>query len=146
MKNMGAVFGWALAAVALVAGGALYGWRGVLLALSIVVFWLLLQFTRVMRAMRAANEGPLGHVASAVMLNAKLSAGMRLVDLLLMTRSLGVKQPRPADAPAGEEAYLWRDNSGAQVTVHLGGGRVTRWDFTRTGDAPESSPEAAPPA
>jgi len=154
MKNMGAVFGWALAAVALAAGGALYGWRGVLLALSIVVFWLLLQFTRVMRAMRAANEGPLGQVASAVMLNAKLSAGLRLVDLLLMTRSLGLKQPKPADAPAGEEAYLWRDSSGAQVTVHLASGRVTRWDFARTeaaqpdaqAGAPPATPEPAPPA
>lgn len=143
---MGAWFGWALAAAALAAGWALYGWRGVLLALSMVVFWLLLQFTRVMRAMRAANEGPLGHVASAVMLNAKLHAGLRLVDLLLMTRSLGLKQPKPADSPAGEEAYLWRDTSGAQVTVHLAGGRVTRWDFARAEAAPTGAADTSPDA
>lgn len=125
MKNMGAVFGWALAAVALAAGGALYGWRGVLLALSIVVFWLLLQFTRVMRAMRIAGQAPVGHVPSAVMLNARLHAGMRLIDIIQLTRSLGEKL---SDEP---ETFAWHDDSGASVQVQLVAGRVQHWVLTR---------------
>ena len=49
---MSAALGWALALAALVAGYVGYGWPGVVLALSVVVFWMLLQFSRALRAMR----------------------------------------------------------------------------------------------
>ncbi|HET9820244.1 MAG TPA: hypothetical protein VFQ16_00320, partial [Burkholderiaceae bacterium] len=86
---MNAIAGWAMAAAGVVAGGVFYGWRGVALALSVVVFWLLLQFSRTLRVLRAAAARPVGSVASAVMLNAKLHAGMGLPEVIRLTGSLG---------------------------------------------------------
>lgn len=117
--------GGALALAALVLGGVLYGWKGVILALTAVVFWLLMQFTRLMRVMRMATSSPVGHVDSAVMLNAKLKPGMKLVDVLPLTLSLGRKT---ADAP---ETYVWTDQGGVSVEVVLEGGRVARWNLQR---------------
>lgn len=117
--------GGALALAALVLGGVLYGWKGVILALTAVVFWLLMQFTRLMRVMRMAGSSPVGHVDSAVMLNAKLKPGMKLVDVLPLTLSLGRKT---ADAP---ETYVWTDQGGVSVEVVLEGGRVARWNLQR---------------
>ena len=49
------ILGWSLAAAAVVGGYFSYGWQGVVLAMSAVVFWLLLQFSRVLRALRTAK-------------------------------------------------------------------------------------------
>lgn len=117
--------GGALALAALVLGGVLYGWKGVILALTGVVFWLLMQFTRLMRVMRMAGSSPVGHVDSAIMLNAKLKPGMKLVDVLPLTLSLGRKT---ADTP---ETYVWADPGGVSVEVVLEGGRVARWSLQR---------------
>lgn len=117
--------GSALAVVAFVAGGILWGWKGVILALSVVVFWLLLQFGRLMRIMRAASEAPVGHVDSAVMLAAKLQVGMKLIDLLPLTRSLGRKL---SDKP---ETYGWIDAGGVQVEIVLNKGQVVSWELIR---------------
>jgi hypothetical protein len=100
----------------------------VALAVSGVVFWLLLQFTRVMHAMRAAAGSPVGHVSSAVMLHSRLKKGLRLIDILKLTRSLG---ERLADEP---ETYRWQDPAGHSVQVELVNGRCTGWSLTR---APE---------
>jgi hypothetical protein len=64
-------------------------------------------------------------VASAVMLQARLQKGQRLMAVIQLTRSLGQKV---ADEP---ETYRWQDPSDAAVTVVLQGGRVTEWTFTR---------------
>ena len=117
--------GGALALAALVLGGVLYGWKGVILALTGVVFWLLMQFTRLMRVMRMAGSSPVGHVDSAIMLNAKLKPGMKLVDVLPLTLSLGRKT---ADTP---ETYVWADQGGISVEVVLEQGRVSRWTLQR---------------
>ncbi|MBP6898705.1 MAG: hypothetical protein KBC73_01390 [Burkholderiaceae bacterium] len=126
---MNARLGWALALLAHVLGWMFFGWQGVLLALSGTVFWLLMQFSRALRAMRAAGSAPVGHVASAVMLHSRLKAGMRLMDLVTMTGSLGEKL---ADEP---ETYRWRDASGSAVEVALQRGRVSAWTLTRPDDA-----------
>ena len=89
--------GMALGLAALLVGGWAWGWKGVILGLSVLMFGLLLQFTQLMRVMRRANESPLGHVDSAVMLQARLKPGMKLLDLLKLTHSLGVK--------CGEDCY-----------------------------------------
>jgi hypothetical protein len=117
--------GWALALAALLAGGIFYGVPGVLLALSGIVFWLLMQFTRLMRVMRMANDAPIGHVDSAVMLNARLKAGMKLVDVLPLTKSLGQKL---SDSP---ETYGWSDNGGVRVEVVLLNAKVSEWRLLR---------------
>ena len=122
---MTAWLGWGLAVAALAVGYASYGWPGVVLALGVVVFWLLLQFSRALRALRVASERPVGQVPSAVMLHAKLRSGLRLPQVLGLTRSLG---QRVAETP---ETWAWRDDGGDEVRVELHHGRVTVWRLLR---------------
>ena len=125
---MNAKLGWALAVVAVALGYLQYGWPGAVMAISAVVFWLLMQLTRALRAMRTAGSAPVGSVASAVMLNAKLKPGQRLMDVIVLTRSLGEKL---SDAP---ETYRWTDGSGVSVTVELAKGLCVRWTLARPVD------------
>ena len=111
--------GWALAAVALAVGYLGYGWQGAVLALSVVVFWLLLQFSRSLRVLRMAAQRPKGSIDSAVMLQSRLQPGMLMMQVLPLTRSLGEKV---ADEP---ETWLWRDAGGDAVRVELRAGRVS---------------------
>lgn len=134
---MGATLGWTLAVLATATGYWAYGWPGVVLAVSVVVFWLLLQFSRALRVMRSAAQAPVGMVPSAVMLHSKLATGLRLMDVVAMTHSLGRKT---RDEP---ETFAWRDESGAEVEVDFVGGRCRQWRLNRTEPA-ES--EAAPPS
>ena len=133
---MNPILGWGLAVLGTALAYVQYGWQGVLFAITMVVFWLLLQFSRAMRVMRMAANAPVGHVDSAVMLQAKLKTGMRLLEILPLTRSLGRKV---ADDP---ETFVWTDTSGAAVRVELVNGRCTRWQLER----PEPPAEAEPPA
>ncbi|MEO7151202.1 MAG: hypothetical protein ABIX46_05755, partial [Burkholderiaceae bacterium] len=80
------IFGWTLVVVALVLGWRLHGVVGLALALSVVVFWLLLQYSQALRAMRRASDAPIGHVDSAVMLNARLRRGLTMLQLIGLTR------------------------------------------------------------
>ena len=111
--------GWALAAAALAVGYLSYGWPGVVLAISVLVFWLLLQFSRSLRVLRRAAQRPIGSIDNAVMLQAKLQLGMQLLQVLPLTRSLGEKV---ADEP---ETWLWRDAGGDAVRVEMRAGRVS---------------------
>ena len=131
----GAALGWALAALATGLGYLVYGWAGVGLAASAMVFWLLLQFSRAMRVMRVAGQAPVGRVPSAVMLQSKMRDGLRLMDIILLTRSLGEKL---ADDP---ETYRWRDKGGDAVEVELVGGRVRSWRFDRAAEG-AAAPDA----
>jgi hypothetical protein len=126
---MNKLTGVALTLAALFAGGVFYGWQGVILALTVIVFWLLLQFSRLMRAMKAAGESPIGRIDSAVMLNAKLRSGMKLVDVLPLTRSLGEK------TSTEPETYRWTDDGGVRVELVLADGRLTNWRLIRPDDA-----------
>jgi hypothetical protein len=117
--------GWVLAAVAVALGYARWGWPGVALAVTLIVFWLLLQFSRALRVLRNAGQAPIGHIDSAVMLNAKLQPGLRLPKILALTRSLGV---RLADDP---ETFEWRDAGGDAVRVELTRGKLSRWELLR---------------
>ena len=128
--NTQAIVGWGLAVLAVALGFRFYGWSGVVLAVTIIVFWLLMQFSRALRVMRDAGQAPKGQVPSAVMLNARLKPGLRLMDILRLTRSLG---ERVADDP---ETFVWRDEGGAAVTVELQNGRCARWTLQRPEEAP----------
>ena len=120
--------GWMLALAVLALGFLQYGWRGALLGLTVVVFWLVLQFNRTVKVMRNANQFPVGYVESAVMLNAKLKPGMRMLDIVALTRSLGQRLD-------GEgERWRWRDAGGASVEVEMTRGRCSRWSLSREGD------------
>lgn len=135
---MNPVVGWCLAVAAVAMGYTGYGWKGVALAFSVVVFWLLLQFSRSLRVMRDAGSRPVGSIANAVMLNAKLRTGMRLLDILPHTRSLGTKL---ADDP---ETFAWTDGGGDRVVVELTGGRCTAFRLERA--APADGDAATPAA
>jgi hypothetical protein len=137
---MNARLGWVLAALALGLGYVFYGWQGVVLGATIVTFWLLLQFSRALRVMRGAAQSPVGHVASAVMLNAKLRPGLRMMDVVQLTRSLG---EAVSDQP---EVWRWRDAGGAAVLVTLVGGRVTAWQLERLEQEEASRAPADAPA
>lgn len=128
---MSATLGWGLALGALVAGYVAYGWQGVALAITVIVFWLGLQFSRSLRVLRDAAGRPVGHVENALMLHAKLNAGMRLPQILKITRSLGSKL---ADEP--DESFAWTDPAGDSVRLHFKGGALARWTLHRAGGAP----------
>jgi len=148
---MNAMWGWALAVLAVAVGWMQWGWRGVVLAVTVVVFWLLLQFSRALRVMRLAAGAPVGEVPSAVMLHARLRTGMRLMEILPLTRSLGQRVDAATDpgATAGatsgpnDEHFAWRDASGACVQVVLTDGRLRSWTLRRE---TETVPEPPSPA
>jgi uncharacterized protein (DUF58 family) len=118
-------FGWALAVLAVAAGYVSYGWRGVLLAVTVIVFWLLLQLSRTLRTLRTAAGSPVGHVGSAVMLHTRLKPGLRLIDVIAMTRSLG---ERVSETP---EVWRWRDDGGATLILQFEGARLAQWRLER---------------
>ncbi len=139
--NTQALIGWGLAVAALAVGYTRYSWPGVALATSVIVFWLLLQFSRALRVMRNAGKAPVGKVPSAVMLHARLKNGLRLMDVIRITRSLGQRRSEPGEQP---ERFAWRDDSGASVTVELHGGKVTGWTLERPPEPPEVPPQNPP--
>lgn len=122
---MNPYFGWALAAVMIAVAWQSYGWQGVLFAVTVIVFWLLLQFNRALRSVKNAANAPVGRIDSAVMLNAKLHAGMPMIKVLALTKALGRK------VAAEPETWAWADDGGSEVTVELNGGKVHRWHLTR---------------
>lgn len=127
---MSGVVGWALAVAAFVVGYWSYGWRGIVLAITVVAFWLLLQFSRSLRVLRSAAQSPVGHVDNAVMLHARLRTGMRLPEVIALTRSLGRKL---RDDP---ETFVWRDSGGDEVSLEFVAGRCRRWQLERATPAP----------
>ena len=128
MNNKGVIVGWSLGSLAVAIGYMQWGWQGVLFAVTLVVFWLLLQFSRSLRSLRQAGAAPLGKVPSAVMLHARLQQGMRLPEILRLAGSLGRKV---SDDP---EAFAWEDDAGAQVTAEMRDGRLAGWTLQRPGE------------
>ncbi len=105
-----------------------YGWPGFLAVSGGLVFWLLLHWTRLLTVMQRAARRPIGHVDSAVMLNARLKPGVNLMHVIAMTRSLGERLSAEGEDP---ERYRWTDNGGSTVTVTLQVGRVSAWELHR---------------
>lgn len=112
-----------------------FGWSGIALAAGGVLMWILLHFTRLMHILRKAANRPIGHVASAVMLNAKLKKGLTLMHVIAMTRSLGALQTAKDEQP---EVFLWTDAGQSSVTCTFVGGKLQGWTLTRpASEAPE---------
>lgn len=132
---MNPYLGWGLAALFVALAWQAYGGPGVLFAVSAIVFWLLLQFNRSVRVMKNASQAPIGHVGSAVMLNARLKPGMTLLQVVTLTKSLGRKLDEAGDA------WAWVDEGGSRVELRFRAGRLERFTLTR----PEP-PEPPPPA
>ncbi|MDT9001895.1 hypothetical protein RQP53_21640 [Paucibacter sp. APW11] len=134
---MSPLLGGLLSLAALFAGGLLLGWKGVVLALTVIVFWLLLQFSRLMRVMKQAGAAPLGSLkGSALMLHSQLKPGMPLLELLKLSGSLGKKT-----AP---DAYTWQDAGGDRLEIRLHKGRVQHWTLTRATEAPAPATDDLP--
>lgn len=119
---------WAGVAALLVLAHDRFGWPGVAFAGTGLVMWLLLHVTRLMSVMKRAASQPVGHVDSAVMLNAKLRPGRPLMHVIALTRSLG---ERLSAADAQPEIYRWRDGSGSSVSCEFEGGKLQRWRLER---------------
>ena len=115
-----------------------YGWAGVAAALGALVMWALLHFTRMLQVMQRAARRPKGFVDSAVMLNAKLHAGMTLLQVLALTRALGESVTSQGEQP---EVFCWRDAAGSTVDCQFRAGRLQSWSLVRP---PDGEADAAP--
>ena len=104
------------------------GWPAVAAVSGGLLMWLLLHFTRLMAVLKRAAHRPIGHVDSAVMLNAKLKAGVTLMHVIAMTRALG---ERISPEGAEPELYRWRDNGMSAVEAEFAGGKLVRWQLAR---------------
>ena len=131
---MNSKLGWALVALAFAVGWWAYGWQGLLMALTVTVFWLLLQFSRALRVMKNAADSPVGHVASAVMFQSRLKPGLNMMQVVGMTKSLGRKQGNSGDV------WRWADDGGNQVEVLFERGRCQRWQLVRTTEVEPGCP------
>ena len=105
-----------------------YGWAGVALTGGAIVMFLLLHFNRAMQVLKRAAERPVGYVASAVMLNAKLKPKAPLVHVVAMTRSLGQRLSEEGQSP---EIYRWTDGTQSHVTCEFVAGRLMKWELQR---------------
>lgn len=136
------VFWWALAAALVAAAYSRFGWPGVALATGALVMWVMLHITRTVQVLKRAANQPIGSVASAVMLNAKLKPGLSLLHVLALTRALG---ERLSPEGAQPERFAWTDGSGARVWCEFKQGRLALWALERPA-ATESATDSTPPA
>ncbi|WP_138513557.1 glycerate kinase [Rhodoferax bucti] len=118
-----------------------YGWPGVALVGGGLVMWQLLHFTRMLQVLKRAANRPIGHVDSAVMLHAKLRAGLPLLHVVAMTRSLGQLESPKDTQP---ERFRWTDASGSSVLCVFLAGKLQSWDLQRP-PVDDTAPTAAGP-
>jgi hypothetical protein len=127
-----------VAVIALTVGAwRAYQWPGVALVATGLVMWILLHFTRILTVLKRAADRPVGTVASAVMLNAKLRKGVNLMHVIAMTRSLGQLQ---SDKDAQPEVFRWSDNGQSHVTCTFVDGKLSDWVLERPSQT-TASPE-----
>ena len=105
-----------------------YGWTGVAFVASGLVMWMLLHFNRMVQVLKRAANRPIGTVASAVMLNAKLRPGVTLLHVVALTRALGELRSPKGSQP---EIFRWSDNSQSHVTCEFIGGKLEKWELWR---------------
>lgn len=123
--------------LAIIGGSALayrsYGWAGIAVVVTFLVFGILLHFTRLMTILKRAANRPIGHVDSAVMLNAKLKPGATLMHVVAMTRALGLLKSAKDTQP---EIFEWKDGTDSVVTCTFVGGKLASHVLVRP-DPPE---------
>ena len=136
------VVGWLLVGAIGAGSWLAYGWRGLAIGVSVIVFWMLMQFNRTVRVMQDAAQRPVGHVPSAVMFHAGLRPGLTMLKVVKDTGTLGIKVEGPGDD------WLWRDDGDVAVRLHFERGALASWRIERPpseGPAAEG-PGAARPA
>ena len=118
--------------LAIIGGAAIayqsYGWRGLVVVASVLVFGILLHFSRMMQVLKRAANRPIGSVDSAVMLNAKIKPGATLLHVVAMTRSLGLLKSAKGAQP---EVFEWKDGSQSVVTCTFVGGKLSHHELFR---------------
>ena len=118
--------------LAIIGGAALayrsYGWQGLVVVASVLVFGILLHFSRMMQVLKRAANRPIGYVDSAVMLNAKIKPGATLLHVVAMTRSLGLLKSAKGAQP---EVFEWKDGSQSVVTCTFVGGKLSHHELFR---------------
>ena len=119
-----------------------YGWAGVALVGGAIVMFLLLHFNRTMQVLKRAADRPIGTVASAVMLNAKLKPRVTLLHVIAMTRALGEQRTAKDAQP---EIFRWTDAGGSWVDATFVGGKLSEWKLVRP-DLPGDEPAAEAPS
>ena len=117
-----------------------YGWAGVALVGGAIVMFLLMHFNRAMQVLKRAADRPIGTVASAVMLNAKLKPRVNLLHVVAMTRALGEQRSPEGAQP---ELFRWTDAGGSWVDATFMGGKLTEWTLVRP-DVPDDEPMGEP--
>lgn len=127
---------------AVVVGWWTYGWPGLALALTLIAFWLILQFNRATRVMQNAAQRPVGQIDSVVMTQSRLEPGMTMLEVLPITGSLGIKRNH-------RDEWQWSDAAGNDLVLIFRRDVLVRWEVARAPDeAAESEPPgpASPPA
>ena len=105
-----------------------YGWAGLALAGGAMVMWVLLHMSSMLVVLRRTARNPVGSVASAVMLHARLERGMPLLKVLALTRALGQMLSAPGNEPV---QYQWTDASQASVRCNFANGKLVDWELLR---------------
>lgn len=126
--------------VLVIAAYRAYGPQGILTVSGGLVMWGLLHYTRLMNVMQKARNHPIGYVGSAVMLNAKLKAGVNLLHVVAMTRALGQQLSADGQQP---ELYRWTDGTQSHVTCEFVNGRLVRWELVRPAPQEDAGPPVA---
>jgi hypothetical protein len=109
-----------------------YGAQGLLLAVLMLSFWLLLHFTKLMRLLRTIAARPMGRVRNAAALQARLKRGMAMVDVIRLTLSLGQLRTPPDTEP---EQRAWADDAGQALVATFEHGRLVTWRLEPVGEA-----------
>jgi hypothetical protein len=99
-----------------------YGVQGLLLAVLMLSFWLMLHFTKLMRLLRTVATRPMGRVSSAAALLQRLKPGMAMVDVMRLTLSIGELRTPPDTEP---EERQWADATGQTVVGRFEHGCLT---------------------
>ena len=105
-----------------------YGWQGIVVVVSVLVFGILLNFSRTLQVLKRAANRPVGFVDSAVMLNAKLKPGATLLHVVAMTRSLGLLKSAKDAQP---EIFEWKDGGESSGTCTFVGGKLSHHELFR---------------
>ena len=114
-----------------------YQWMGVAFLVSGAVMWALLHYSRLLQVFKKAAGRPIGYVASAVMLNAKLKTGLSLLHVIALTKSLGKGVVAGAQDGVFErkgvirEVFIWSDSSESSVRCTFDNGKLTSFELIR---------------
>ena len=114
-----------------------YQWMGVAFLVSGAVMWALLHYSRLLQVFKKAAGRPIGYVASAVMLNAKLKTGLSLLHVIALTKSLGKVVVAGAQDGVFEkkgvirEVFIWSDSSESSVRCTFDNGKLTSFELIR---------------